>query len=962
MPVVATRPIDAALVEALLHLSEAEARASLLAGAGLLNAEGLSQLLDTADSLARTNPLQARHLSSICSELAKRIDAPLLVPKATYINAQTHAVMGQLNEALALIRAAYQGYKQLNAELPALRTGLGRIHVLNELGQHQKAIAVGQELLTQLTHITGLSEATLAEATLIEGIAYQNQGVCYHMMGRYEDALQAYTAAENAFQKAGTTDRLADIYNNRGIILLHLGRVSDALSDFEAAAAALQQAGQTLLYAQTLINIGDAYLLSGHYARSLKALAKAHRLLSSLGMLADEHTLLLQRGDVYLALNLYPEAAEAYREAAQTCQAANLAHYHARALWGLGAALVVLQEYKEAAAVLAQAEQLFLQAENIPMWCSVKLEQSALFAALGERQKGLAAARQAFTRIEGGAWPVQELYAHVRLSDLLSLDMPAAGQHLLAAQKLSQALALPHLHYRIQRRLGRLRWRQGRLDEAQEWLETAVTTIEQLRDTVAHETLRISFLHDKLAAYQDLLQLYLLPDSEQYRQRAFILAEQVKSRVLADMVTGIIDTAPALPEEHHLAGQLRDLRADLNAVYNAFLGHTSAETELLPPAELLSRAQTLEQQINRLQQQADMRQLARPLAAAPSLNQMQTKIPPDICLLAYHIIDDEILAFIYRAGDIRVVRKISTVTAVQPLAHQLTLEWNRFRIGGGFARRHMARLEKSARLTLGELYTELVTPLAAHLPAATPEMPAKLLIVPHGLLHQIPFHALHDGRAYLLERFEISYAPSVTLFTLCQQKPRPAATHALVMGVTDPLIPAVNTEVSAVMAQFTNATVKTGCEATTHALHTEASRANLIHLACHGLFRADNPMWSALKLHDGWLTAADILQFNLPNSLVTLSACESGQSQIETGDELIGLARAFLGAGAVSLVVSLWIVQDETTAGLMSDWYCAWQKQPQQDRAAALRQAQLALKTNHPHPYYWAPFILIGQR
>jgi CHAT domain-containing protein len=962
MPLAAARPVDAALVEELLHLPEIEARASLLAGDGLLNAEGLSQLLDAADSLARTNPLQARRLSSVCRELAEQIDAPLLVPKATYINAQTHAVMGQLNEALALIRAAYQGYKQLNAELPALRTGLGRIHVLNELGQHQKAIATGQELLTQLTHITGLSEATLAEATLIEGIAYQNQGVCYRMMGRYEEALQAYTAAENAFQRAGATDRLADIYNNRGIILLHLGRVSEALPDFEAAAAALRRAGHTLLYAQTLINIGDAHLLLGRYTHSLQALAEAHRLLSSLDMLADQRTLLLQRGDVYLALNLYPEAAEAYREAAQTCQAANLAHYHARALWGLGAALAASQACEEATAVLTQAERLFLQAENIPMWCGVKLEQSALLAALGERQKGLAAARQAFTRIEGGAWPVQELYARLRLSDLLQPDAAAVEPHLLAAQKLSQTLALPHLHYRIQHRLGRLRWRQGRLDEAQTRLETAVTTIEQLRDTVAHETLRISFLHDKLAAYQDLLQLYLLPDNEPYRQRAFILAEQVKSRALTDMVTGIIDTAPAWPEEPHLAAQLRDLRADLNAVYNAFLGRADAKTEFLSPVELLARAQTLEQEINRLQQQADILQPTHPLAAPASLDQMQTKIPPDVCLLAYHIIGDEILAFIYQAGDMRVVRKVSTVTAVQPLARQLSLEWNRFRIVGGFARRHMTRLEKSARLTLGRLYAALIAPLAAHLPAATREAPAKLLIVPHGLLHQIPFHALDDGRVCLLERFEISYAPSVTLFTLCQQKPRPAAAHALIMGAADPLIPAVNTEVSAVMAQFANATVKTGCEATAHALRAEAPRANLIHLACHGLFRVDNPMFSALKLHDEWVTAADILQLNLPHSLVTLSACESGQSQVETGDELIGLARAFLGAGAASLVVSLWLVQDETTAGLMSDWYGALQEQPQQDRAAALRKAQLRLKARCPHPYYWAPFVLIGQR
>jgi CHAT domain-containing protein/tetratricopeptide (TPR) repeat protein len=955
--------INDLLIETVVHLPEVEARASLLETADLLNPEGLSQLLDTAASLTRTDPMQARRLSLICGELAERIDAPLLVPKATYINAQTHAVMGQLNEALALIRSASDGYRLLDAELSALRTNLGRIHVLNELGHHQKAVAVGQELLDQLTQVTDLSENMLSETTLIKGIAYQNQGVCYRMMGQYENALQAYTAAETAYQKAGVTERLADIYNNRGIILLHLGRVTEALSDFEAAAFALHEAGHTLLYAQSLINIGDAHLLLGQYARSLKALAEAHQLLHSLDMLADEYTLLLQRGDVYLVLNLYPEAIEAYREAERACRAAGVTHYHARALWGMGAVLSALTEYEEAAAALAQAEQLFMRAENIPMWCSVKLDQATLFAAQGEREKGVAAAQQAFGLVDGKGWPVQTFYAHVRLADLLQSDTAAVERHLLAAQQLSHELALPHLHYRIQRRLGRLRWRQGLTEEAQSWLKTAVNTIEQLRDTVTHEAMRISFLHDKLAAYQDLLQLYLSQDSEKDRRAAFILAEKVKSRVLVDLVTGIIDSDTVLPDDPQLAAQLHALRADLNAAYNAFLGHVGADGLTLSPPELLARAQMLEQKIGRLQQQANIPQTASAPTSTLSLDKMQAQIPQDLCLLAYHIIGDEIIAFIYQAGEIRVVREVSTVTAVQPHLHQLSLEWNRFRIGGQFVQRHITRLEKSAQQVLMALHTELIAPLIPYLPAGTDvDTPTKLLIIPHGLLHQIPFHALYNGRSYLLEQFEISYAPSVTLFTLCQQKARLPFTQALIMGVADPLIPAVDAEVTAVKQQFANATVKTGQEATIHAFRDESSNANIIHLACHGLFRADNPIFSALKLHDDWLTAADILQLNLNNSLVTLSACESGQSQIKVGDELIGLARAFLGAGATSLVVSLWIVQDETTATLMSNWYQELQQQPHSNRAAALRTAQLKLKSQYPHPYYWAPFVLIGQR
>ncbi len=119
-------------------------------------------------------------------------------------------------------------------------------------------------------------------------------------------------------------------------------------------------------------------------------------------------------------------------------------------------------------------------------------------------------------------------------------------------------------------------------------------------------------------------------------------------------------------------------------------------------------------------------------------------------------------------------------------------------------------------------------------------------------------------------------------------------------------------------------------------------------------------MFSSLKLHDGWLTAADVIQLDLSGALVTLSACESGRNEVFAGDELIGLTRAFLGVGASTLVVSLWIVQDETTASLMEKYY--ERLHDGAGPAQALRAAQLAIKDERPHPYYWAPFVLVGKR
>jgi CHAT domain-containing protein len=118
-------------------------------------------------------------------------------------------------------------------------------------------------------------------------------------------------------------------------------------------------------------------------------------------------------------------------------------------------------------------------------------------------------------------------------------------------------------------------------------------------------------------------------------------------------------------------------------------------------------------------------------------------------------------------------------------------------------------------------------------------------------------------------------------------------------------------------------------------------------------------MFSALRLYDGWLTAADVLALDLSDSLVTLSVCESGRSDGLRGDEVLGLTRAFLGAGARALLVTLWLIEDEVSASVMTDLYQQFEQGA--GYSTALRTAQLALKAKRPHPYYWAPFIVIGQ-
>ena len=179
------------------------------------------------------------------------------------------------------------------------------------------------------------------------------------------------------------------------------------------------------------------------------------------------------------------------------------------------------------------------------------------------------------------------------------------------------------------------------------------------------------------------------------------------------------------------------------------------------------------------------------------------------------------------------------------------------------------------------------------------------------------------------------------------------------VGVADELIPAAATEAQTVADALGTDRVLLNEQATLAALREQMPGCDVVHLACHGLFRAGNPMFSSLKLHDGWLLALDAMQLDLRGALVTLSACESGRSQTLSGDEIMGLMRGVLGAGVASLVVSLWLVQDETTAEFMQTWYTNMRQG--MGRAKALRAAQLTLKSKFAHPYYWAPFMIVGQ-
>jgi CHAT domain-containing protein len=296
------------------------------------------------------------------------------------------------------------------------------------------------------------------------------------------------------------------------------------------------------------------------------------------------------------------------------------------------------------------------------------------------------------------------------------------------------------------------------------------------------------------------------------------------------------------------------------------------------------------------------------------------------------------------------VARLDQVTrTLQLLRFQLA----KFQLGPDYVRRFAASVSAATTRHLQELYRQLIEPVRPDL--ATEHV----VVVPHGPLHYLPFHALDGGAGALIDHYTVSYAPSASVYTLCQSRPRSPHRQSLILALADAYAPHIAHEANEVARCVPHASLRIGLEATRACLQEEGATARLVHLATHGFFRRDNPMLSSIRLADGDLSLADTYGLSLDADLVTLSGCGTGLSAVVGGDELVGLMRGFLYAGARSLLLTMWQVDDLSTAEFMTAFYQNLGRG--ETKARALREAMRAVRQRFPHPYHWAPFALVGQ-
>jgi CHAT domain-containing protein len=525
-----------------------------------------------------------------------------------------------------------------------------------------------------------------------------------------------------------------------------------------------------------------------------------------------------------------------------------------------------------------------------------------------------------------------------------------------------QQADLPAISFACRFGLGRTHQHQNQLAEALDYYRQAIGDIERLQASIGAEDYKIAFLSDKLQVYQALVLLCLDLGTAVAQQEAFETVERAKSRTLLDNLAREKSGKLASPVEANLIADINRLKQELNWYYNRLnlpqIDPDSPETLADLTSAVSRRERALSQRLKKWRS-PDLESVPRNPIWTITLPKIQAILPPNTLLLEYYTAKNELLVFGITAAEIWGHRFDTPLDQINEFLSEFRFQINKFSYGSDYRQRHQMTLRRSIDDSLYKLYQAVIKPIEHYLTGDD------LIIVPHGLLHYVPFHALFNGRDYLIDHHTISYAPSATvLYHTLTAKKQPQTCPPIILGLADETIPFAEEEAQAISALFPQADVRLREQATLPSEQSWAKPPAFVHLSTHATFRADNPLFSAVKLSDRWLSVNDIYGMDAPVPLITLSACETGQNQVLVGDELVGLCRGFFAAGVHSLVVSLWMVDDHSTTQLMTKFYQGVQAGLHINKA--LRDAQLAMKelsaTNASldHPYYWAPFILTG--
>ena len=909
-----------------------------------------SLLKQQADRYMRTDLQRCLHTAELLKQMARQLDNRLYRALGLRAEGNAYAIgSGEFQRGIACYDEAAAIYGRSGHLLEQAWSQNGKIFALANLGEYDEALAVGQwasQIFARLGEKLPLAELTV------------NLAIIHGRLGQDSAALNLLDQAHDLYESLGPEQaaRLLVVDMNRAIILRNLGRFNESIALNQAILEAYAGQRNAVAAARAQQNLAMTYFILGRYNEALALLDLAREAFWQDGRYRHAMLVELFTSDCLLQLRRFREAQEKCQRARQLFNQLETPYEIGQCLLHEAHACVGLEQPEEALALLRQARALFAQEGNLVALADADLRIAEVLLPQGEAATAWEMALAATAVFQTHHLPLGQARAHL-LAARAALALEQADQaqtHIIQAQAIAADHALPNLAYQGHHLQGALAVRQGDSAGAIAAWQAGIAALEQRYGRLMLEY-RADFAQDKIRLYEDLAALYV---AEGQAAAALGVAERAKSRALHDLLAYRLDLRieARSPADQPLVKQIAALRKERDRLYRRW--HTGEEPgQRDDPTAQLAAQQTTSQRVLAIEQEITAvwhKLLVRNAAYAQDAalwyfqtEPIQLHLDGETALLEFFSLQDCLLLFLVTREGVQAIPLETTPAQIQQL---LQLLWLNLRSVPQSSPERQAALTRNAQGVLSKLHQALFAPARAQL-----EPYRRLIVVPHGPLHYLPFHALYDGAAYLLEQFAVSYLPAASVLAYCRTA-SPAEAGVLAVGYSgNGRLPQAPHEAEALARHWPGDALLEE-KATLRRLRRQAGDYRILHLATHGEFRPDNPLFSGLALADGWLTTLDIFNLRLRASLVTLSACQTGRSVIGGGDELLGLMRAFLAAGAASRVSTFWPVEDGATAVLMHHFYRALADGV--SKGDALRQAQL--EQIERHPYFWAPFFLVG--
>jgi CHAT domain-containing protein len=852
---------------------------------------------------------------------------------------------GRMEESWDTLERAGKMFEAGGDEVGWARTRIGRLYLAMKLNRVEETLREGKEaqrILKRHGKNELLVRLNMARAVVYGSLGNVHRALCL-LLSTLETAKMLGSSGEQ----------------HLGVLYLNIGNAYEVTGDFSQALVYYKNAG-SIFNARNearniaLIELNIAYIAQAqsHYRHSL------HLLHSILERGIDQFPMeyLAVKRDMtecYIQLNRYLEARELAIEVVSGYRSYRAAYETARSLLHLATAEAELGNFPAADTALEEAEEIFTDLGATSWQATTRLKHGRIALKQGDIARAYQEAISAAASYNSVGQLVNYATALLLKGQTLfsRKEFDAAVQAGSTTLRIAQQLNVPSLRYTSHLLLGKIAETQHQPKRAIRRYQAAASTIERVQRGLTI-TLRPGFLEDKGEPLHALITLYLRAGQA---EKAFETLEHSKSQVLLGYLLNREhlhweqDDAQMRP----LIDELNRLRAEHQWFYR--LAHEPPRNEERPsslsPEQALVEVSSRERRMRAITEQLYLQSENQPQAnrvPKTSLVEIRHTLKQDRLLIEYYNDGSDIWAFVIDHRNVEIYRIPSAVEKLNPLLSQLQSN-----VGAAL---HVGPQASSSNLThlakriLKRLFSLLIEPLSLD-----QRKPQRLVIAPYGSLHYLPFHLLFDGSEYLIEKHEVVILPTASLATRSMPKQKPGAL-VLAHSYEGRLPHAL--EEARMVQRLCGGVLYIEEAARRNTL--EAPPVQILHIAGHGQHRLDQPDLSYLHLADGQLYADDLMQHDLSYELVTLSGCETGRANVTANDELIGIGRGVLYAGAGALLVSQWRVADDSALNFMTEMYKSLFAGV--SKAAALRKVQRFLLAENPevHPAFWGAFQLIG--